>query len=167
MASTNNIAVGFDLGTCMSCVGVWQNGKVEIIASDTGSRVVPSYVAFTDTERLIGEGAKNQAASNPKNTIYEAKRLIGKEFNDPSIQDDIKCWPFKVTPDSKGKPTFNVESMGEPKQFYAEEIGAMVLTKMKQIAETYLGHEVKKCVVTDLQHSSDLIGSIYSFSQRE
>lgn len=148
MSKYENIAISIDLGTCNSCVGVWQNGKVEIIASDTGSRTVPSMVAFTDTERLIGDSAKNQAGSNPKNTVYDAKRLIGRNFDDQSVQSDIKLWPFVVKSDAKGKPAIEVETMGETKTFYAEEIGAMVLTKMKQIAETYLGHEVKKAVIT-------------------
>ena len=133
-SKSDTIAVGLDLGTTNSCVGIWRDGRVEIIASDTGSRTVPSYVAFTDTERLIGEGAKNQAAGNPLNTIYDAKRLIGRNFDDAVVQSDIKLWPFKVVGDKNGKPAIVVESMGETKQFYAEEIGAMVLTKMKQIA---------------------------------
>jgi L1 cell adhesion molecule like protein len=148
MSKTDNIAIGCDLGTGNSCVAVWQNGKVEIIASETGSRTVPSYVAFTDTERYIGEGAKNQSSSNPKNTIYEAKRLIGRNFSDPSVQADIKMWPFKVIQGPNDKPLIEVESMGETKHFSPEEIGAMILSKMKQIAESYLGHAVTKAVIT-------------------
>ena len=152
MSKTDNIAISVDLGTGNSCVAVWQNGKAEIIASETGSRTVPSYVAFTDTERYIGEGAKNQSAANPKNTIYEAKRLIGRNFSDPSVQADIKMWPFKVVQGPHDKPLIEVESMGETKQFSPEEIGAMILGKMKQIAETYLGHPVKKAVITVPAH---------------
>jgi len=147
MAPTD-IAVGMDIGTTHSCVGVWRNGKCEIIASDTGSRTTPSYVAFTDTERLIGESARNQAAANPKNTVYDAKRLIGRDFNDANVQADMKLWPFKVTPDAKGKPIIEVSSMGETTTFHPEEISSMVITKMKEVAETYLGQPVKKAVIT-------------------
>jgi len=143
-----DVAVGIDLGTCMSCVGIWQNGRVEIIANDQGNRITPSYVAFGDTERLIGDAAKNQAAMNPKNTIYDAKRLIGRSINDPAVQKDMKLWPFTVKAGKEDKPIIEVESQGETKSFHPEEISAMVLVKMKEIAESYLGHEVKKAVVT-------------------
>lgn len=140
-------AVGIDLGTTYSCVGVWQHGKVEIIANDQGNRTTPSYVAFTDTERLLGDAAKNQVALNPSNTVFDAKRLIGRKFDDPKIQQDIKHWPFKVVCDN-GKPKIEVDYKGEIKKFAPEEISSMVLTKMKETSEAYLGHTVKDAVVT-------------------
>nr|AFQ33498.1 Hsp72-1b [Plutella xylostella] len=140
-------AVGIDLGTTYSCVGVWQHGNVEIIANDQGNRTTPSYVAFTDTERLIGDAAKNQVALNPSNTVFDAKRLIGRKFDDPKIQADMKHWPFKVVSDG-GKPKIQVEYKGETKRFAPEEISSMVLTKMKEIAEAYLGTSVRDAVVT-------------------
>jgi len=140
-------AVGIDLGTTYSCVGVFQHGKVEIIANDQGNRTTPSYVAFTDTERLIGDAAKNQVAMNPTNTIFDAKRLIGRNFTDTTVQSDMKHWPFKVT-NVAGKPKLVVEYKSEEKNFTPEEISSMVLTKMKETAESYLGHEVKDAVVT-------------------
>jgi len=140
-------AVGIDLGTTYSCVGVFQHGKVEIIANDQGNRTTPSYVAFTDTERLIGDAAKNQVAMNPVNTIFDAKRLIGRKFNDPSVQSDTKLWPFKVV-EKEGKPKLSVEYKAETKEFNPEEISSMVLTKMKETAESYLGGKVTNAVVT-------------------
>ncbi|KAJ8923041.1 hypothetical protein NQ315_001589 [Exocentrus adspersus] len=140
-------AVGIDLGTTYSCVGVWQHGKVEIIANDQGNRTTPSYVAFTDTERLLGDAAKNQVAMNPSNTVFDAKRLIGRKYDDPKIQQDIKHWPFKVVNDC-GKPKIQVEYKGETKTFAPEEISSMVLTKMKETAEAYLGLPVKDAVIT-------------------
>jgi len=140
-------AVGIDLGTTYSCVGVFQHGKVEIIANDQGNRTTPSYVAFTDTERLIGDPAKNQVAINPTNTIFDAKRLIGRKFADSTVQSDMKHWPFKVV-DSGSLPKLEVEYKNETKTFTPEEISSMVLTKMKETAEAYLGHDVKDAVVT-------------------
>jgi len=141
-------AVGIDLGTTYSCVGVWQNERVEIIANDQGNRTTPSYVAFTDTERLIGDAAKNQVAMNPINTVFDAKRLIGRKFNEQTVQSDMKHWPFKVVAGADQRPMIEVEFKGERKTFYAEEISSMVLTKMKEISESYLGKQVKKAVVT-------------------
>ncbi|KAA8543901.1 hypothetical protein F0562_021922 [Nyssa sinensis] len=141
-------AIGIDLGTTYSCVGVWQHDRVEIIANDQGNRTTPSYVAFTDSERLIGDAAKNQVAMNPTNTVFDAKRLIGRRYSDATVQSDIKLWPFKVSAGPGDKPMITVNYKGEEKQFAAEEISSMVLTKMKEIAEAFLGSTVKNAVVT-------------------
>jgi L1 cell adhesion molecule like protein len=140
-------AVGIDLGTTYSCVGVFEHGKVEIIANDQGNRTTPSYVAFTDSERLIGDSAKNQVAMNPTNTIFDAKRLIGRKYDDPAIQNDLKHWPFVVINDN-GKPRLKVEYKGEEKTFFPEEVSSMVLLKMKETAESYLGKTVQDAVIT-------------------
>ncbi|ESR38038.1 hypothetical protein CICLE_v10028007mg [Citrus x clementina] len=141
-------AIGIDLGTTYSCVGVWQHDRVEIIANDQGNRTTPSYVAFTNTERLIGDAAKNQVAMNPTNTVFDAKRLIGRRFSDPLVQKDMKLWPFQVIAGAGDKPMIVVNYKCEEKQFSAEEITSMVLTKMKEIAEAYLGTTIKNAVVT-------------------
>jgi L1 cell adhesion molecule like protein len=142
------IAVGIDLGTTYSCVGVWKNDGVEIIANDQGNRTTPSYVAFTDSERLIGDAAKNQVARNPENTVFDAKRLIGRKFKDSVVQADIKLWPFKVESGNGDKPIICVNHQGEEKKFHAEEISSMILIKMKETAEAYLGAKVNDAVVT-------------------
>ena len=140
--------VGIDLGTTYSCVGIWQNDRVEIIANDQGNRTTPSYVAFTDSERLIGDAAKNQVAMNPFNTVFDAKRLIGRKFTDQVVQSDMKHWPFKVVQKDGDKPYIEVEYLGERKTFSPEEISSMVLQKMKSIAEAYLGQSVDSAVIT-------------------
>lgn len=141
-------AVGIDLGTTYSCVGVWQNDRVEIIANDQGNRTTPSYVAFTDTERLIGDAAKNQCAMNPSNTIFDAKRLIGRKISDASVQSDAKHWPFRVVSKEGEKPGIQVDYKGETKTFDPEEVSSMVLTKMKETADQFLGKDVKNAVIT-------------------
>uniref|UniRef100_A0A8C5DBW8 Endoplasmic reticulum chaperone BIP n=1 Tax=Gouania willdenowi TaxID=441366 RepID=A0A8C5DBW8_GOUWI len=141
--------VGIDLGTTYSCVGVFKNGRVEIIANDQGNRITPSYVAFTsEGERLIGDAAKNQLTSNPENTVFDAKRLIGRTWGDSTVQQDIKYFPFKVT-EKKSKPHIQIDiGGGQMKTFAPEEISAMVLVKMKETAEAYLGKKVTHAVVT-------------------
>merc|ERR1711966_216448 len=128
--------------------GVWKNDGVEIIANDQGNRTTPSYVAFTDSERLIGDAAKNQVARNPENTVFDAKRLIGRKFSDSVVQADIKLWPFKVASGAGEKPMIVVQSAGEEKKFHPEEVSSMILTKMKETAEAYLGGKVNDAVVT-------------------
>ena len=141
-------AIGIDLGTTYSCVGVFKNYNVEIIANDQGINTTPSYVAFTEEERLIGDAAKNQTARNPTNTVFDAKRLIGRKFSDKVVQADCKLWPFKVESGPGEKPLIVVKFKGETKRFQAEEISSMILTKMKEIAESYIGKTVKNAVVT-------------------
>jgi len=141
-------AIGIDLGTTYSCVGVFQHGKVEIIANQQGNRTTPSYVAFNDEERLIGDSAKNQVAANPQNTVFDAKRLIGRQFQDKEVQGDMKQFPFEVVSGRNGKPEIAVEYKGERKQFLPEEVSSMVLIKMKETAEAYLGQKVTDAVIT-------------------
>ncbi|KAI8719220.1 hypothetical protein NCS52_00702500 [Fusarium sp. LHS14.1] len=140
-------AVGIDLGTTYSCVGIFREDRCDIIANDQGNRTTPSFVGFTDTERLIGDAAKNQVAMNPTNTVFDAKRLIGRKFADPEVQADMKHFPFKII-DKGGKPVIEVEFKGEQKTFTPEEISSMVLTKMRETAESYLGETVNNAVVT-------------------
>ncbi len=141
-------AVGIDLGTTTSAIGIWQNDRVEIIANEQGNRTTPSYVAFTDTERLIGDAAKSQSAGNSKNTIFDAKRLIGRKYDDSSIKHNMSHWPFTVKSGDNNKPVVEVDFKGERTTFQPEEISAMILTKMKQTAEAYLGCDVKDAVIT-------------------
>ena len=141
------VAIGIDLGTVNSCVGVWQNGKVDIIANECGNRITPSYVSFTEEERLIGDAAKTAVSSNSGNTVFDAKRLIGKKFNDPQVQSDIKNFSYKVV-NKVDKPTIEVEFRGETKHYSPEEIGSMILGKMKEIAEAYIGEKVTDAVIT-------------------
>ena len=141
------VAIGIDLGTTYSCVGWWKDNRCEIIANDQGNRTTPSYVAFTDKERIIGDGAKNQSSMNPENTVFDAKRLIGRDFNDITLQSDLKHFPFEVK-DKGNKPVIEVEYKNEKKQFHPEEISSMILTKMKETAEAYIGEAVTDAVVT-------------------
>ena len=142
------VGVGIDLGTTYSAVAVMLNDKVEIIANDQGNRTMPSYVAFNDTERLIGESAKNQASVNSENTIYDAKRLIGKKCNDSQVQNDMKLWPFTISSGEGNKCLIDATFKGEKKTFQPEEISSMILTKMKDTAEEYLGEKVTDAVIT-------------------
>ena len=147
MTEVKKAAIGIDLGTTYSCVGWWKDNRCEIIANDQGNRTTPSYVAFTDTERLIGDSAKNQASMNPENTVYDAKRLIGRKFDDPVIQNDIRNFPFDIISDDN-KPKIKVNYKGEEKTYHPEEISSMVLTKMKEIATSYIGYDVVDAVIT-------------------
>jgi len=146
--AVEGIGIGIDLGTTYSCVGCWQNDQVEIIANDQGNRTTPSYVAFNETERLIGDAAKSQVSMNPFNTIFDAKRLIGRKFSEAAVQSDIKHFPFKVLAGPGDKPMIQVKYKNEEKTFAAEEISSMVLTKMKTTAESFLGTEIKNAVIT-------------------
>jgi heat shock protein 1/8 len=148
MNKGERIAIGIDLGTTYSCVGVWQNDRIEIIANDQGNRTTPSYVAFNESERMVGDSAKNQASVNPKNTIFDAKRLIGRRFTEQSTQSDIKHFPFNVIAAEGDKPVIEVDFKGEKKQFLPEEISSMILFKMKEIAEAYIGEPVTDAVIT-------------------
>jgi molecular chaperone DnaK (HSP70) len=148
--TSQKYAIGIDLGTTYSCVGVYRDSRLEIIANDQGNRTTPSWVAFTpEGERLVGDAAKSQASANPTNTIYDAKRLMGRKFNEPVVQQEIKTFPFKVIENSKtGGCLIQVEYKGETKSFTPEEISAMILGKMKEIAEAYIGSNVTEAVVT-------------------
>merc|ERR1719262_1076599 len=149
-APPKTTAVGIDLGTTYSCVGVFKDGEVQIIANDQGNRTTPSYVAWTEEERLLGDAAKNQVAQNPTNTVFDAKRLVGRKFSEPMVQEDLKLWPFRVLSDGTAddKPVIEVWYQGVLKKFHPEEISSMVLTKMKMTAEAYIGHRIKDAVVT-------------------
>jgi len=142
------VAIGIDLGTTYSCVGWWKDNRCEIIANDQGNRTTPSYVAFTDNERIIGDGAKNQASMNPENTIYDAKRLIGRKFDDNLLQNDLKQFPFVVESDENNRPRIKVTYKQEEKLLRPEEVSSMVLIKMKEIAESYIGENVTDAVIT-------------------
>ena len=131
------IAIGIDLGTTFSCIGLWTDGKVQILQNETGSCVTPSMVSFSGHERLIGMGAKNQAVKNPKNTIFDAKRLIGRKVTDKEVESDIELFPFKVKGDHEGRPQIEVEFMDEKKLFYPEQISAMILGQLKKNAEKF------------------------------
>ncbi|KAB2598236.1 heat shock cognate 70 kDa protein-like [Pyrus ussuriensis x Pyrus communis] len=148
MAGKEGHAIGIDLGTTYSCVAVWEHDRVEIIVNDQGNRTTPSCVAFTETERFVGDSAINQIIRNPTNSIFDAKRLIGRRFSDATVQSDLKLWPFKVTEGPGGKPLIVVTHEGQEKHFAAEEISAMVLSKMREIAEAYLNSTVKNAVIT-------------------
>ena len=144
-----NVAAGFDIGTTTSCAAIWVNDRVEIIPDfQTGSRIIPSYVSFTDEEKFVGDAAKNQSTMNPKNTVYDAKRLIGRKFDDDSVAEDTKLWSFKVTSDKDNKPLINVNYKKEEKTFHPEQISAMVIQRLKETTEAYLGHPLKKVVIT-------------------
>jgi L1 cell adhesion molecule like protein len=154
-SSDKSYAIGIDLGTTYSCVGVWMNDHVEIITNEQGNRITPSYVAFTESERLIGDAAKNQYVSNSNNTVYDAKRLIGRNFSDPAIQRDMQYFTYRIAGDRSGKPIIRVNYMGEEKEFSPEEISAMILIKMKEIAEAFLGKPVRDAVITVPAYFSD------------
>ena len=141
-------AIGIDLGTTYSAVGVFKNGKVEIIANSQGNRTTPSYVGFTENERVIGDSAKNQVSMNTENTIFDAKRLIGRKFTDSEVQGDLKHFPFSVTAGENDKCLINIEFKGEQKQFHPEQVSAMILEEMVEIASNYLGEEIKDVVIT-------------------
>ena len=148
--------VGIDLGTTYSCIGVFKNGKVDVITNETGARITPSVVSFTKNERLVGDAAKSQIAKNYKNTVYDAKRLIGRTYDDEEVQRDIKLWPFKVIKGENNKPKIEVEYKGKIETFYPEEISACILSKLKQNAKDYLGHEVSEAIITCPAYFDDL-----------
>jgi len=149
MVTKDEIAAGFDIGTTTSCAAIWVNERVEIIPdSQTGSGIIPSYVSFTDQEKLVGDAAKNQSTMNPKNTVYDSKRLIGRKFDEAIVQDDCKKWSFNVSGDKDNKPLINVKYKNEEKQFHPEQISAMVIQRLKETTEAYLGHDLKKVVIT-------------------
>jgi L1 cell adhesion molecule like protein len=158
-AKQKSKAIGIDLGTTYSCVAVWQQDRVEVIVNDQGNRITPSLVAFTPSERFVGDAAKNQSATNPGNTVFDAKRLIGRRFTDPSVQSDMKLWPFIVVAGDDEKPFIQVDYKGERKKFAAEQISSMVLAKMKTTAEEYLNSHVENAVIT--------VPAYFSNSQRK
>lgn len=147
MFAVKDVVIGIDLGTTYSCVGVYRHGRVDIIPNDQGNRITPSYVAFTDDDRKIGEAAKNEATINPTNTLFDVKRLIGRRFNEKEVQRDKELLPYEIF-NKDGKPYIRVLVKGQPKVLAPEEVSAMVLTKMKETAENFLGKEVKNAVVT-------------------
>ena len=147
-APVNSCAIGIDLGTTYSCIACMINNQVEIIANEQGNRTMPSYVSFSETEKMVGEPAKNNCVHNPKNTIFDAKRLIGRMFKDKTVQDDMKFWPFEVSEGKDGQCVVNVDFKNEKKQFTPEQISSMVLAEMKRCAEIRLGHPVKNAVIT-------------------
>ena len=147
-ATPTETIIGIDLGTTNSCVAVWKDGKLEIIQNDQGHNITPSIVAFIEDERMIGESAKRQIIRNPNNTIYDAKRLIGRNFSDPKVQDHLKLCGYKVDKTENDKIVFQVEYMNETKRFTPEEISAVLVAKMKSDAEAFLGQTVHKCVIT-------------------
>jgi L1 cell adhesion molecule like protein len=146
--SDQDVAIGIDLGTTYSCVGVFRNNTVEIIANSQGNRTTPSWVSFNDNERLIGDSAKSAASSNPSNTIYDIKRLMGRKYSDPIVQEELKHLPYKVVKTDGDKCEVVVQYKGETKRFSPEQISAMILTYMKETAEAYLGHSVRNAVIT-------------------
>ena len=143
-----NPCIGIDLGTTYSCIGIYKNGTVEIIANEHGNRTIPSYVSFTNEERYIGEDAKNMSCQNPQNTVYDAKRLIGRKFSENTVQNDINQFPFKVVADDSDRPLISVNYLNETHNFYPEQISGMILEKIKLQAEKYLGVSVVDAVVT-------------------
>ena len=145
---SENVTIGIDLGTTYSCVAIWRNGQVEIIANSQGNRTTPSWVSFRDDERLIGDAAKATSTSNPENTINDIKRFMGRKFSDPIVQEEIKRVPYKVVRSEGDRIKVEVTYKGEVKQFSPEEISAMILSNMKETAESFLGHKVTKAVVT-------------------
>jgi heat shock protein 1/8 len=145
---SEEIAIGIDLGTTYSCVSVFKNNTVEVIANAQGNRTTPSWVSFNETERLIGDSAKSAASSNPSNTIYDIKRLMGRNFDDTIVQEELKTLPYKVIRSAGDKCKVEVQYKGETRQFSPEEISAMILSYMKETAEAYLGHTVKNAVIT-------------------
>jgi len=148
MTSKKTYAIGIDLGTTNTAIGFYTNDRVEIIPNEHGNRTTPSYIAFNETERLIGDGAKNQAAMNPKNTVFDAKRLIGRKLEDSSVKNVASYMPYSISSDANGKIQIGVEYKGEQKKYFPEEISAMLLAKMKETAEAYIGQDVKDAVIT-------------------
>lgn len=145
---SDRVAVGFDVGTTYSVAAVFKNGRVEIVPNDHGNRITPSWVAFSGTERLIGDAAKAQAPRNPKNTIYDAKRLIGRQFSDSTVQADIPYWPFKVEANDVGQPMICADFKGGERRFRPEEISSMVISKLRSDVEAFLGHKITEAVIT-------------------